>query len=66
MQLVDVQSRDIYVLFEISLSDLKKLEFIIRNSTLDYDGKIPEEAEAAKYLTDKFYPLLQKTLQDVG
>ena len=63
MHLVDVQSRDIFFLLEISQKKMKYLDFILANSELKFDSNVPEEKAAAEYLTEELFPFVHATLE---
>ena len=65
MQLIDVQSRDVYALFEISQTDLKKLVWCCKNVTINYDSKKVDEVEAKDYFMEKFFPQIDETLKGI-
>ena len=65
MQLVDVQSRDAYALFEIRQKDLMKLVFCCNHCEVAYNSKSKEEAEAMKYFKDTFFPQITETLKGI-
>ncbi len=65
MHVLDIQFRDIFVLFEVGLTDLKKLQFCLDNMELKFDGSKEKEKAAASYLTDVFYKNLVTTIKKI-
>lgn len=65
MKLVDLQSRDVYALYEIGLKDLKKLVLCCNMVHIDFDGTVKAETEAAAYFTDEFFPQIKNTLIEI-
>ncbi len=63
MQLIEIQSRAIYILFEFSIKQLEKLKLSLEITELN--PKTEEEKEAANYLTMVVYPLIKKTIDDL-
>ena len=65
MRILDVVAKDVYVLMEMSLSELEKVKFLLDNAEINYNKDIPEEAEAAEFLHANFYPFLEQTIKQV-
>lgn len=65
MKLVDLQSRDIYALYEISLADLKKLVWCCEHAQIDFNGKDKKEVKAAEYFTKEFFPQIKNTIIEI-
>lgn len=62
---VNVQPRDIYVLIEFSLGEIKKIVKMMDLIQLNYDGTKKEDVEAQKYLIDEFYPFFKQMKKDL-
>jgi hypothetical protein len=64
MKVVDVGPKDIYVLIEISLKELRKLRKGMEMSQVNYDGGDEVEVEAKQYFSE-FYEFLNKTIESI-
>lgn len=62
-RIIDIQPKDIYVLFEMSIMELKKLHKAMEMSNVNYDGTKSEEAEAAEYFNE-FWEFLEELLKE--
>jgi len=59
MKVVSIQSKDIYVTIDLSITEIDKLLTALSCAKLEYDGQEnPDIREAADYLTKEFYPAL--------
>lgn len=66
MKILSVESRDIYVTFELSISKIEKLLIALGRSKIEYDGKEePEVGEAVKYLREEFFVELDKVFESI-
>lgn len=66
MRFLDMKPKDIYCLFEITLSDLKKLKLALEHTTLDLDLSDPVQLEASEYITKELYPTVAEIVKDIG
>jgi|GEM_PF-1908643 len=64
-KVIDVRPKDVYATVEFSIAELAKLRKALDLSTINYDGKTPEEKEAVEYLQDVFYPFIDHFLEDM-
>lgn len=67
MELAAIQSRDIYALIELTLTEIKMVEMILSNVEYKYDGADLEQKKASKYLTEVLFPKIQmirKSMED--
>jgi len=65
MRVLDVVAKDVYIQLEIPLKEIEMIKFLMDRATIDYDSKVPVEAEAVDYLHKKFYPFLTDTIKMV-
>ena len=65
MQLVGVQPKDIFCLFEISKADLDKVKFFLDHSQVEYDGSNPKEKEAIEYITTTFNSVVNEAIKGI-
>jgi len=66
MKVLEIYPKDIHVVFEISMIDLSKLHRALNMVNMEYDGNVPEEKEAANYLTKIFYPVINEIMRKKG
>ena len=64
MILVDMKAVDIVLLFEITLTDLRKLKLALDNAELNLDLSNTKEWEADKYIHDVFYPTIEAAIKE--
>ena len=64
MVIVDAVPRDVHLITDFSLSDLKKLLLILDNMTFKFDGSISEHVEAKEYLENVFYPTVCEAVKE--
>lgn len=66
MKILSVEPRDIYVLFELSFSEIEKILIALERAEIKYDGKEdPQIEEAAKYLNENFFVELDKVYESI-
>lgn len=68
IKVVKAEPRDVYITFEISLKDLKKIVIALDNATINTikdDRDDPELTLAATYLQNEVFPLFDKVLDDL-
>lgn len=66
MKVIKVEPKDIYITFEISLVDAKKiLKAVEAAAPLNYDGSDAEVSEAMSYFESGFYEALQHVVMEV-
>lgn len=65
MKIVKIESKDIYVTFEISLENLKKLKKSVDMAEIKYDGRDKNEFDAQNYLITEFYPAIKEVIEDL-
>lgn len=64
MKVVNIEHRDIHIELDFSLYELTMLRNILNHAQINYDGESnPELVEADKFLTEKFYPFLERLIQ---
>ena len=63
MKILSIEPRDIYVTFELSVSEIDKLLIGLGLAKIDYNGENKKEVEAAQYIEKKFFPELNKVMQ---
>jgi hypothetical protein len=67
MKVLNVAPKDVYVTIEISLESLKLLKEALSISEIKYNSKEkPEDAKAAAFLKDTFFPFLDTTIEDIS
>jgi len=59
--LVNFETRDIHLLLDFSLEELKKIETALNNCEIT--AIRPKEKEASKYLKDEFYPYIAEMIE---
>ena len=64
-RVIDIKPKDIYILMEISLEELKDLQTVMNLSTINFDGKNPNEVKATKYYKEKFFDFVSTTLEEI-
>jgi hypothetical protein len=65
IRVLDVLHKDVYVIFEVSLVALEKIKLALDMSTINFDGSKPEEAEAANFLTNDFYSVIEEIIDKI-
>ena len=61
MNIVDIQSRDVYVLFEMSLEQIEHLLNYLDHCTVEYDStQEPDMVKADTYVKEHFFKSLDK------
>lgn len=66
MKVLKVAPKDVYVTFEISFADLKKVVDGISIAKMEYDGKgSPELAVGAVFVKTEFYPMMLQVVEDL-
>lgn len=65
MKLLSVEAREIVAVFEISLSDLKKLKRAMDLTELNCNSDVPGDVEATEYLIKEFYPYIDRVLKEI-
>ena len=63
MRIIDMYAKDVTVVFEMELSELKLLHKAMNMMEINYDSTIPEEREAENFLTKRFYPLINELIE---
>ena len=63
MKVIDVQTREVFVILEISAGDLRRLKTMLDCASIEYDGGDPEQKAAHEYFTSEFYPKLEKIVK---
>lgn len=63
--IIRIAPKDIFVNIEMSLKEIKMLHQALAIATIDYDGNIEKEKEAATYAKSTFYPFLDDLLEDI-
>jgi len=67
MNILDVYFKDVHAVVEHNRGDLEKLRLFLDKCSIDYDGKEePKLAEAVKFVTEKFFPDLEKLLKTLN
>lgn len=64
-KVLNVAPKDIYVVMEIGLEELKKLRTVMDITKIDYNGKDEEETKAVKYFKEVFYPFVDEVLEEI-
>ena len=65
MKIIDVYPKDVHVVIELSLSEVKMLLDALDRAELRYSGEKPEEVESTKFVAEMFYSTLSKLMEDV-
>jgi len=64
---LDIYFKDVHAVVEHNRDDLEKLRLFLDECKIDYDAaKNPEIAEAVKFVTEKFFPDLEKLLKTLN
>lgn len=64
MRLLNMEHRDIHVVMDFSLYELTMLRDILSKAQINYNSEEnPELAEASEFLTEKFYPFINKLIE---
>ena len=67
MKIVEVEHRDVYVITEFSLQQLKWLEMFLSHCVVEYASKEePEMVEADNYVKNKLFPELIEFIETIG
>jgi hypothetical protein len=65
MRIVDIQHKDIHMLVDFSLRELRMLRDLFGCAEINYNSEEdPEMVEAVNYLEKYFYPFLDKMVKD--
>ena len=64
MNLIDMKAADIVLLFEITLTDLRKLKLALDNAELNLDLSKERERDADVYIHEVFYPVIENTIKE--
>lgn len=65
MQVIKAIPKDIHILVDIPLIELKHLDTILNNMVFNYDGTNPEHVEAKRYLENGLSIFVSETLGDL-
>jgi len=65
MKLLNVKPKDVYCLFEITYTDLKKIQSALNNATLALNLEDPEESEVSRYVTEDFFNEISDTIKGI-
>jgi hypothetical protein len=66
MNVIDIQSRDIYVLFELSLEQIEFILDYLDHCTMEFDSKgEPEMVKAKEYMDEGFFKPLSKLAEEL-
>ena len=67
MNVLDVYFKDVHAVVEHNRDDLEKLRLFLDRCSIDYDGESePKVKEAVKFVTEKFFPDLEKLLKTLN
>lgn len=55
MRFLGAKPKNISVLTDIDLSDLRKVKWSLEHCSLNYDGEVQFELESAEYFSNEFY-----------
>ena len=66
MKIISIESRDIHVTFELSITQIEKLLLALGHSKIEYDSKEdPEVEKAVEYLKEDFFVKLDKIVDEI-
>ena len=66
VKIINVRPKGLYVDVEFNLEALKKIEIFLSMSNVKFNAEEnPEEAEAARYVVEEFYPLLKEFIKEI-
>jgi hypothetical protein len=65
MRLLDIGHKDIFVIYEISLTGLEKIKRSLDLCKIEYDGTDPKDRDSVKFLTGEFYSAIEETIDRV-
>jgi hypothetical protein len=57
-KVLNVYPKDVYATIEFSMDQLKKIRTFMDKSHMDFRRDVAEEAGAARYVQEEFYPML--------
>lgn len=67
MRVVNVEHRDIHVTMDFSLNEIAMLRDALSVANINYNSEEnPELVKAVQFLTNGFYPILDKLVQTSG
>jgi len=66
LKILGVEPKDIHVALDISVTELSMVLDFLDHCEMEYNGKEePEMVEAKKFVTEEFFPVLNKLLIDI-
>ena len=63
MKLLEIQAREVFSVFEFSISDLEKISLALACAELKPETE--EEKEAVSFLTNSVYPIILQTVKEI-
>lgn len=63
MRIIDMYAKDVTVVFEMELSEIKNLQTALSKVEISYDSTIEAEREAVNFLTKRFCPLIDELVK---
>lgn len=64
-KVVDIVPKDLHVLLDISVKELKKLKMALALAHIDFNSELEGEAEAADYVSNTFCPFIIDLLEEI-
>lgn len=66
MEIVTVEPRDIHVVIDLSITEVKHLVNFLDNCSIEFDSKEhPELSESISFVTEKFFKMCDDIINDV-
>ena len=65
MEILDIRSRDVFCIYEISLSELKDLKLALENCELHLDLNNAREEKASSFVHKILYPFVVDTIERI-
>lgn len=66
MKILEIRPKGVYVVFEIELSQVKKVLKALDMTEIKFDGKKEDEKEAVQYLTGPFYAGFDEVVKGIS
>jgi hypothetical protein len=64
-KVIDIRPKDIHILMEMSLEELRMIYTAMNLATISYDGKAEKEVQATVYFKSQFYDFVEQTIERI-
>jgi len=64
MRVIQAIPKDLHILTDISLAELRSLDLILNNMVFNFNADDPDHQKAREYLEENLVPFVTKTLEE--